>query len=150
MHRLPFLLILALLVGCQSDRSQTKDWTEPERYAELRMSASGKIQVIVGGDTWTGLVTPHGLGGIRRGILCCSTLEGAGPTYLNPTLHLNAPIPRAPHLGSIEVDRVKNTVVISLERVVSASGEPQRTEPSVANGTYPIKRVTRDPFLTPE
>lgn len=48
---------------------------------------------------------------------------------------------------SIRVDREKKQVVIDLKRVVSAPGEPEKLEPSSANGTYPIKITDHDAFL---
>lgn len=139
--RFAALLTLVLLMGCQTQAS------EAERYAELRSDSSGRVQVLIRADVWRGIFTIHGFGGYAHNIYYWATLKGEGPDYRDPVFHQNAPIPREIHRGTITVDGKKKQVVIDLKRVVSKPGEPEKLEPSSANGTYPIKKVTQEPFM---
>ncbi len=38
------------------------------------------------------------------------------------------------------IDKKNKKVIVDLQRIVSKPGEPEKLEPSPANGTYPIKR----------
>lgn len=121
--------------------------SEPKRYVELRTDLSGRMQVLVRADVWRGIFTIHGFGGYAHNIYYWATLTGDGSYYTDPVLHQNSPIPREVHRGTITVDRIGKRVVIDLKRVVSKPGEPEKLESSPANGTYPIKKTTGEPFM---
>jgi len=150
---LPFILIIcAMLTGCSSKNSEIK------KYAVLRVGDSGKIQVSIEGKYWTPLFTTDGVGGYRQALFCWATLEGVGPEYKDPVLHVNKPYLPLKHTGIIIVDTEKKVVVIRLDQIVPASTnhdiggiEPEaRSGPCPENGTYHIKSTIKNDFITPE
>lgn len=139
---------LIYLLACRSEQMQERP--APKKYAEMRLSSTGKTQIIIRGDVWRGLITPHGFGGYAHNIYYWSTLQGDGPIYANPILWENAPISfQHDHVGSISIDKISRNVAIDLRRIISRPGEPQRTEPSPANGIYSIVDINHDLFRTP-
>ncbi len=148
--------------------------SEPKHYAELRIGNADKIQVLICGDYWMGLIGPDGFGGYRQNIYYWATLQGSSieytnfvfhengshqmsqvlsdtqPKNTNDTVSENVPILRQKYFGIITVDQKKKQVIIDLQRIISKLDHPQQTEPCPANGTYYIKRITKKSFLTPE
>jgi hypothetical protein len=147
-------LVLGLfLTGCATQNSDIK------KYAILRIGDSDKIQVSIEGKFWTPLLTPHGFGGYRRALFCWSSLNGAGPEYRDPVLHVNSPYMQSEHVGVITVDRAKKIVIIKLDQIVQTSPDhganlgPEpgaHSGPSPENGTYRIKNIIKDDFIKPE
>ena len=131
-YAVAMILCFTVIVACAESRA------EPQKYATLENLATDKVKLEIKDTRWTPLVGPSGFGGNKESLYFWATLEGAGPVYQNPELHENGPN-FYQSLGTITVDRKKGTVTIELNRVLSKAGEPQRTEPSPANGTYAIK-----------
>lgn len=143
--RLAALLALVVLMGCQIRAD------EPDRYAELRTDSLGRTQVLIRADVWRGIFTIHGFGGYVHNIYYWTTLKGEGTDYHDPVFNVNGlASEQFIHRGTITVDRKNKRVAIDLKRVVSKPGEPEKLEPSPANGTYPIKKTNREPFMKPE
>jgi len=162
------LCCFAFFTGCAAQKS------EPKHYAELRIENADKIQVLICGDYYMGLVGPDGFGGYRQDIYYWATLQGNGIEYTNFVFHENgsdqmaqvlldtqpkntndvvsenAPILRQKYFGTITVDQKKKQVIIDLQRIISKLDKPQQTEPCSANGTYYIKRIIKKSFMTPE
>ncbi len=146
------ILGLLLLAGCATQDSATN------KYAVLRLGDSDRIQISIEGRYWTPLFTIHGFGGYRRALYCWSTLNGIGPDYKDPVLHVNQPYLPNKHVGVISVDRKKKSVTIKLDQVVPDSPkrgiggvDPEaRNGPSPQNGTYRIKRIVKEEFIKPE
>jgi hypothetical protein len=153
-HPLHFFVLVALAIGsgCQFSAIRNGREAEPRnKYAELRLGSDDRMQVLICADVWRGqFFTPEGPRWVENYLYYWVTLRGRGPDYIDPIFHKNSPIPSEPHVGTITVDQQKREVTINLRRVVSKPGEPQRTEPSPANGTYPIKKTNRDAFLEPQ
>jgi hypothetical protein len=141
LHVLGLAALCAALLAC----SARKD--EP-RYAELRISPAleGKVQLLICADHWRGLAGPDGFEGYARNIYFWTTLNGPGPRYEDPVLHENAPRIQREYRGTITVDREKGEAVIDLHTAASEPNAAQ-SQPSGANGTYQIKRVTKEAFL---
>lgn len=141
---LGLILAFSSLTGCGSRENS-------EKYVELKLDEQGRSQVLIWQDVWQGLYTAHGYGGYVHNMYYWTTLSGNGPDFVNPKLNKNGTrSEQHEHRGTITVDRTKKKVVIDLQRIVSKQGEPERLEPSPANGTYPIKEINHDPFLVPE
>jgi len=156
MKRNSFSMLIALSVlflgGCFSGPYKPyKPGVDPvpEKYAELRLSDTDKVQVLISYDIWRGWVGPDGFGGYKHIIEYWATLTGTGPVYSNPDLLYNAGY-QSRNVGTITLDRANNRAIFNFQQIVSQPGEPQQTISSPANGNYPIKAVTRAPFLTPE
>ena len=75
------LLLCLVFISCVAQRS------DPKRYAELRIGTSDKVQVLICGDYWMGLIGPDGFGGYRQDIYYWATLQGNGPDYTNIVFH---------------------------------------------------------------
>ena len=137
------LIILCGLAfaGCQASS------TESEMYVELRQGDGDSVQVVIFANQWGGLFTVHGLGpGIVQNLHYWVTLNGPGPIYRNPKLYQNGRA-QYEHVGTITVDRSAKRVVIDLERVISRPNAPNLLEPSPANGSYRIRRISEEPYL---
>ena len=91
---------------------------------------------------WEGIVGIHGYVGYSPSHYWAG-LRGSGPVYINPIFQDNPP--RIKCVGTITLDRARNSVVVKMNRIISKEGEPLRTTPHPANGTYPIQS-TRKPF----
>ena len=151
-HLCALLLLGLILAGCATGNSDI------EKYAVLRTGASGKIQMSIEGKYWTPLFTIHGIGGYRHALFCWSTLKGDGPEYKDPVLHVNAPYLPNKHVGIITVDRTKKVVIIKLDQIVPDSptrgiggvNPVAQNGPSPQNGTYRIKEIIKEDFITPE
>ena len=138
------------LAGCQSKQPAVQVDPRPQ-YAELRLGSDDKTEILLRADIWRGLFTPHGFRAYDYYISYWATLHGAGPEYNNPKLNKNGlSSEQFNHVGTIKLDLEKKRVIIDLQRIVSKLGEPQKTEPSPANGTYPIRDINHEPFITPE
>jgi len=144
------LSILGWIVAVSLGFTACGSLPESARYVEISQGAEGKFQVLLCTKEWLGVLTPEGYGGSARNVYYWATLQGPGPEYLNPLLHENSGAPAREHYGHIVVDRKRNQVLIDLMKVVSGVGEPERRESSPANGTYPIKKYSKEPFITPE
>lgn len=130
-----------LFGGCQASSRESK------KYAELRTGDGGRVQVVIVADQWGGIFTVHGFGpGNVKNLHYWTTLSGPGPTYVNPALNMNSNT-QFKHVGTITVDRMKKQVIIDLNRIISKSPDAEKLEPSPANGTYPIERITNEPFI---
>jgi hypothetical protein len=70
-------------------------------------------------------------------------LEGSGPIFVNPPFVGGS---GEPCIGTITLDREHSEVTIKLRRIVSAPGEPLKTKPHPANGTYKINTVRKANF----
>jgi len=137
-------LVFCCLMGCSSCGAS-------EKYAEMKVGDNGRLQVLIWEDVWQGLFTSHGFGGYIHNMYYWSTLSGDGPVYVNPKLNKNGlRSEQYEHRGTITVDQKDKKLIIDLQRIVSKAGEPERLEPSPANGTYRIKKINHDPFLKPE
>jgi len=145
-----FFELVALVVfftGCTYvPPSKSKaDW-----FATVEASGPGKLIPVpeipgslcleICSTSWEPLLGVDGPGGRRTGYEYWSILEGDGPVFKNPVLHENGFSRPFVNLGTITIDKKSRKVVIDLRRVVSKPDEPERTEPSPANGTYPLKR----------
>ena len=134
-----FVFVIIVACGCayvppSNDKAQ---W-----YATIE-SESDKLDI--NANEWVPLFNSEGLlGGTRRVRLYSADLIGPGPIYENPVLvDYNSPQwwESKPHLlGTITVDTKAKNVVVDLQQITSKAGEPVRTEPSPANGTFPFKK----------
>ena len=143
------VLILAALfcAGCAYVPPSTNkaDW-----FATVEVSGPSKLPPVpeVAGSlcleicstSWVPLVGPDGFGGRRTGYEYWSILEGEGPVFKNPILSDRSHAHPFVGSGTITIDKKNEKVIIDLHRIVSNAGEAERTEPSPANGTYPLKR----------
>lgn len=142
-----FVLLTVFVVGCAyvpASEDKTK-W-----FATLENGGPGKLtpisQVVgtvyleIAAILWDPIIGPDGFGGPREGYFFWSNLAGEGPVYRDPELHENGLLHPYRHRGTITIDKKDMKVIIDLQRVVSKTGEPERLEPSPANGTYPVKR----------
>lgn len=101
---------------------------------------SGEICLQISATSWYPLVGPDGFGGPREGYMYWTNLSGEGPVYRDPEFNESDRLHQSNYRGTIAIDKKHNRVVIDLQRIVSKPGEPEKLEPSPANGTYPIKR----------
>lgn len=69
-----------------------------------------------------------------------TNLVGVEPVYRDPEFNESDRLQQSRYRGTITVDKKHKKVTIDLQRIVSKPGEPEKLEPSPANGTYPIKR----------
>ena len=89
---------------------------------------------------WLPLLGPDGPGGPREKAEFWINLKGQGPVYQDPDLIYNDPIEETHNRGTITIDKKKKQVIIDLQRIISKPDEPEKIEPSPANGTYRLKR----------
>ena len=136
-----------LLSSCNFGIVGSSTLWDSAKYAELRLGDSGEFQLLIECDIWMGLINPEHGSGYRKGrLFYAAFLKGDGPDFVDPDLHINGQY-SPPTRGTINVDRQLQRVIIHLQNVVSEPGQPLKTEPSEANGTYPIRTVNHDPFL---
>jgi hypothetical protein len=147
LHYTMAMLSLVLFLGCayvppSQDKTQWYATLDKVHWNSADgKPASDKICLQINSPYWEPLLGPDGFGGKREMPLYFSYLEGIGPEYRDPEFGTaSSPSLKSRHLGTIMVDKQNKRVIIDLQRVVSKPGEPQRTEPSPANGTYPLKR----------
>jgi hypothetical protein len=122
-----------------------------KRYAVLENGGPGKYYPVsqargtvclkIMAKLWEPLITADGgVGGPREGYEYWANLVGEGPEYRDPDLAENGHFEFSHNQGTITMDKKNNKVIIDLQRIISKPGEPLKTEPSSANGTYRIKR----------
>ena len=99
----------------------------------------GNMMLSIGKRHWDGFWGIEGYIGFRKSHYY-ATLEGTGPTFTNPVFEDSPPFPC---VGMITLDREHGRVTIKLQRVISEEGKPERRESHPANGTYPLKSVTK-------
>lgn len=128
----------------------TTSESNQKRFAELRLGLDGKTQILICTKVWRGFFTMHGFGGYQYVVFYWATLKGDGPDYLNPSLRENSPYPSKIYTGTITVKRNDKQVVINLQQVPSKSEDARQIIPSPANGTYQIRDINHDSFITPE
>jgi len=141
------ILLTMLLTGCAYvPPSQNKaDW-----FATVEESGPGKLTPVptfagslyleISSKSWEPLVGPDGFGGRRTGYEYWAILSGDGPVFRDPDLVENGRLERTHHRGTITIDKKDKKVIIDLQRIASKPDEPERLEPSPANGSYPLKR----------
>ena len=149
MKRTGWISLIAVFAFCSAFGYRSRATKGSDLFAELRIAPDGKMQIMIREDIWRGFFTINGYGGYAHNIYYWSTLVGSGPIYNNPRLIQNGDA-QFTHRGTITVEVVNKTAVIELERIVSKPGETERLELSPANGTYRIKKINREPFITPE
>jgi hypothetical protein len=148
-------ILILLLCGCVAHYEET------EKYAVLREAPGGRVQVSIESTSSTAFptATVEGFASARRNLYYWATLSGSGPDYVNPTLQTNSPYMQPTHTGVISIDRAKGIVIIKLDQIVPkvADHGPNlgpnlnaKDGPSPANGSYRIKKTSRDAFITPE
>jgi hypothetical protein len=101
---------------------------------------SGTVCLKIVAKSWDPIIGPDGFGGPREDVFYWMNLTGVGPIFRDPALDERNGHPPLRHLGTITIDKKNSRVTIDLQRVISKPGEPLKTEPSPANGTYRIKR----------
>jgi hypothetical protein len=130
------ILTATLFCGCayvppSNDKAQ---W-----YATLE-DVSGKRVLQINSNECVPLLGSEGFGGSRRVMLYFADIDGDGPVYQNPKFGKNStPRLKSDCLGTINVDIKEQKVIIDLQQIISNPGEPLKTEPCPANGTYPLK-----------
>lgn len=141
------ILITILLAGCSYvPPSENKaDW-----FATVENGGPGKLTPVerkvgtlclkINVTEWVPLLGPDGLGGRRTGYRYWTILEGNGPVFRDPDLHQSDRLHSFNHRGTITIDEKGRKVIIDLQKIVSKPGEPERLEPSPANGSYPLTR----------
>lgn len=148
MRAILFVILSAtILCGCvyTPPSTDTAKWYAVVAYGGpeknlLGSRGPGTVCVMIKAKYWEPLFTPDGLGGSRENLQYWVNLEGDGPVYRDvPVREGNGHLP-LPHLGTITIDKKNKRVIIDLQRIISKPGEPLKTEPSPANGTYRIKR----------
>jgi hypothetical protein len=133
-------IIFGLCFGCLPHRG------EGVKYAELRKSSAERAQLLIESDTWERFISSEGFGGRRVDIHVSAILNGRGPVFQNPIIHINAAEPFHEHRGTITLDTKSSTVTIALQTVLSKPGEPLQTSQSPINGVYPIKKISSKAF----
>jgi hypothetical protein len=137
-----------MLVGCvyipsSEDKSKWYAVLEdggPGKYSPVSQ-VSGTVCLKIMVKYWRPLITADGgPGGPTEGWLYWMNLTGDGPVYNDQAIHEDNGYPPLCHLGTITIDKKNKKVIIDLQRIISKPGEPVKTEPSPANGTYPIKK----------
>ncbi len=128
------LLAFGLLTstGCMSSRNARE-----HNYVILHEVGRGYSELIFSRREWGGFWGPEGYIGFRD-VGYSAILSGAGPLYTNPFFNDNPP---GRCIGTITMNREQSRVTLSMSRVVSKPGAPERTHAHPANGTYPIKSV---------
>jgi hypothetical protein len=112
----------------------------PEKYSPVS-KVSGTVCLKIMVKFWRPLITADGgPGGPTEGWLYWVNLTGEGPVYHDQAIHEDNGYPTPRQLGTISIDKKNKKVIIDLQQLVSKPGEPLKTEPSPANGTYRIKR----------
>jgi len=124
-----------------------------QRYAELRVGPSNQIQVLICKD-W--VLEPEDMDSGQESssaetgqdVYYWINLVGnpAASTFTNCDVHANGPVRQRPYNGAINLEPTRSQITINLQR--TASNHADASGPCPANGTYRIRKITKDPFLT--
>jgi hypothetical protein len=125
-----------------------------QRYVELRVGSSHNLQAVICKD-WvhepdaTDSGPDDDCDEVSQDIYYWINLEGANDTgvFTKCDLHANGPMRHRNYQGTINLDREHRQLLISLYRLSTQPGERPQLIPSPANGTYPIRQITKSPFL---
>ncbi|MEJ1974202.1 MAG: hypothetical protein WDM96_17615 [Lacunisphaera sp.] len=142
-----FVLLAALVVGCAyvpASENKSKWFAILENGGPGKLTpvsqVAGTVYLEIAAKLWDPIIGPDGFGGPRTGYNYWTNLAGVGPVYRDPDLAENGRLEWSHHRGTIMIDKKNKKVIVDLQRIVSKPGEPEKLEPSPANGTYPIKR----------
>ncbi len=127
------LLVSMASVGCLS----SKDSKQREHVVLIR-KAHGKQLLSIAKRERVGIWGPDGYVGYRTAGYWAA-LDGNGPTFVNPHFQDDSSDFRC--IGTITLDTEHRKVTIQMRRVLSMPGEPERTQPHPANGTYSIETI---------
>ncbi len=128
------LVLLSMAsVGCVS----SEDSKQREHVVLIR-KAPGKQLLPIAKRERVGIWGRDGYVGYRTAGYWAA-LDGNGPTFVNPHFQDDSSDFRC--IGTIKLDIEHSKVTIQMRRVVSMPGEPERTKPHPANGTYSIEAI---------
>jgi len=128
-----FVLIAIGLVACVGPKSSGQ-----REHAVVIRKGPGKLLLSITKQEWRGVYGEHGYEGYRT-VGYWAALEGPGPTFANPHFQDNPSGFRC--TGTITLDLERMSVTVDMRRIVSGLGEPERTKPHPANGTYSIEEI---------
>jgi hypothetical protein len=134
-----FLILVCVITiaggGCAIEKGDTSS-----THCILVEKEPGKLLLGFSKREWGGFYGPEGYVGYRY-VGYWAALEGDGPEYVNPHFQDNPSEFKC--VGTITLDKGQNEATVKMQRVVSKEGEPERTTPHPANGTYHIEIVRK-------
>ena len=127
--------ITLMLSACMSGKPNATN-----RYVDLVDRGLAGLDVLITREEWGGFWGPEGYIGFQTRDYRAN-LVGNGPVYTNPWFADDPPSIRC--VGTITIDRERGVVMVNMRRVVSNTGERERTKAHPANGTYLIRSTRK-------
>ena len=151
-------IVLAILLGyiavagaMQSLIKHLAPRAPEQQYAEVRVGADNHLQVLIC-KNWILRAEDMDPGSnedeVVQDIYYWINLQGAYATsvFTNTEVHANGPVRHHAYEGTVTWEHGRNQVTINLCRTASGSGRSEVT-PFPANGTYPVRKVAKVPFI---